>query len=124
MRLYPRAYAALLALFALVAIHALGQGRGEAFVRAPVSETAAESKHILVPGRAQPGYLERDFRSHATPHRRDAHGGSPDRHALAQPPAPCAPESRLLTTLPRKTATRGPSVAREWHRARAPPLAA
>jgi hypothetical protein len=124
MRVYPRAYAALLALFAVVAIHALGQGRGEAFVRAPVSETAAESKRVLVPGRAQPGYLERNFRSHAAPARRDAQGASPDRHALAQAPALSAPESRLLTALPRETATRGPSVAREWHRARAPPLAA
>ncbi len=49
MRVNPRAYAALLALFAVVAIHASGQGPGGAFARAPVSETAAESNTSSFP---------------------------------------------------------------------------
>jgi hypothetical protein len=124
MRLYPRAYAALLALFAVVAIHALGQGSGEALARAPVTETAAESKHVVVPGRAQPGYLERNFRPKSTPARRDAQGGSSGKSVAIPAPAPAVSGDRLVGAMPCTAVVCAPSAPREWHQARAPPLAA
>lgn len=123
MRLYSRAYALLFALVAIVVFHAAGQGSAASPARAPFPETAAESKYFVAPGRAQPGYRERDFRPHAAPARRDAQGGSQGKHALIPLPAPAAPEQRLVGARPLLAPAAGPSVAREWNRARAPPFA-
>ena len=124
MRPYSRTWAPLLALFAFVAIHAAGQGSGEALARATLADQTADSKHFVVPGRTQPGYRERDFRPQSAPARRDTQGGSPDKCAAIPIPATVAPEGRLVGAVLGATATAGPSATRKWNRARAPPLCA